>query len=216
MAPLKIKMVTQHHPKAWFNDGIAKQKQVVRNRECVFKKYKSKSTWMALKAERHKLHNTIYLAKKDHISDLVAGCANDSGKLYKLVNSLTGCKSECPLTNKDPESLAEEFADFFLDKINTIHQDLAQNTPYTCEVGCQSGFQQFESMTEDEVSSIIHNMSSKSCELDANPTTLLKQILSDVIRVITKIVIISLTLVLSHSPGKQQLYAHCLKKWGWI
>ena len=120
------------------------------------------------------LHNTIYLARKDYISDLVAGCGNDSGKLYKLVNNLTGCKSECPLPNKDPESLAEEFANFFLDKINTICQDLAQNTPYTCEVGYQSGFQQFESMTEDEVSSIIHNMSSKSCELDAIPTTLLK------------------------------------------
>ena len=44
MAPLKMKMVTQCPPKAWFNDGITKQKQVVRNREHVFKKYKSKST----------------------------------------------------------------------------------------------------------------------------------------------------------------------------
>ena len=153
MAPLKMKMVTQCPPKAWFNDHITKQKQVVRNREHVFKKYESKSTWMALKAERHKLHNTIYLAKKGHISDLVAGCGNDSGKLYKPVNNLTGYQSECPLPNKDSESLAEEFADFFLDKINTIHQDLAQYIPYTCEVRCESGFQQFESMTEDEVSS---------------------------------------------------------------
>ena len=148
MAPVRTKMVTQCPPKAWFNDGIKKQKQVVRNRECVFKKYKSKSTWMALKAERHKLHNTIYLAKKDHISELVAGCGNDSVKLYKLVNNLTGCKSECPLPDKDPESLAEEFADFFLNKITTICQDLAQYTPYTCEAAFQSGFQQFESMTE--------------------------------------------------------------------
>ena len=79
MAPLQTKVVTQHPPKAWFNDGITKQKQVVRNREHVFKKYKSESTWLALKAERHKLHNAIYLAKKDHISDLVAVCGNDSG-----------------------------------------------------------------------------------------------------------------------------------------
>ena len=84
MAPIKTKVVTQHPPKVWFNDGITKQKQVVRNRECVFKKYKSKSTWMALKAERHKLHNIIYLAKKDHTSYLIASCGNDSGKLYKI------------------------------------------------------------------------------------------------------------------------------------
>ena len=35
MAPLKMKMVTQCPPKAWFNDGITKQKQVVRNGVCV-------------------------------------------------------------------------------------------------------------------------------------------------------------------------------------
>ena len=93
MAPFKTKVVTQHPPKAWFNGGITKQKQVERNGECIFKKYKSESTWLALKAERYKLHNTIYLANKDHISDLVAGCGNDSGKLYKPVNHLIGCKS---------------------------------------------------------------------------------------------------------------------------
>ena len=174
-----------------------------------FKKYKLKSTWMALKAERHKLHNTIYLAKKDHI-----GCRNDTGKLYKLVNNLTGCKSKCPLPNKDPKCLAEEFADFFLDKINTIHQDLAQYIPYTCEIGCQSGFQQFESMTEDEVSSIIHNMSSKSCELDAIPTTLLKEILPDVIRVIMKIVNISLIIGAFSQSWKTAVICPLLKKVG--
>ena len=146
-APFKTKVVTQHPPKVWFSDSITQQKQVVRNREHVFKKYKSESTWLALKAERHKLHNAIYLAKKDHISDLVASCGNDSGKVYKLVNHLTGCKSECPLPDKDPESLAKEFADFFLDKITTIHHDLAKFTPYPCEVRNQSGFQQFWSMT---------------------------------------------------------------------
>ena len=90
MTPLKTNMVTQHPLKSWLNDDITWQKQVVRNRECVFKKYNSEPTWLALKAERHKLHSAIYLAKKDHISDLVASCGNDSWKLHKLVNSLDG------------------------------------------------------------------------------------------------------------------------------
>ena len=211
MASLRTRVVTQYPPKAWFNDSTKKQRQVVRNREHVFKKYKSKSTWMALKTERHKLHNTIYLAKKDHISELVAGCGNDSGKLYKPVNNLTGCKSECPLPDKDPQSLAEEFVDFFLDKITTICQDLAQYTPYTCGAAFQSGFQQFESMTEVEVSSIIHNMSSKSCELDDIPTTLLKQILPDVIGVINKIANISLTTGAFSQSWKTAVRCHYLK-----
>ena len=49
-----------------------------------------------------------------------------------------GGKSENPLPDKDPEVLAEEFADFFPDKIKTICQDLAQYSPYTCEVKCHS------------------------------------------------------------------------------
>ena len=161
------------------------------------------------------MHNTIYLAKKDHISDLVASCGNDSRKLYKLVNLLTGCKSECPLPDKDPESLAEEFADFFHDKITTICQDLAQYTPYTCEARNQSGFQQFEAMTEGEVFSIIYNMSAKSCELDAIPTPLIKQILPDVIGVITKFVNISLTTGVFSQSWKTAVICPLLKKWGW-
>ena len=146
------------------------------------------------------------LAKKDHISDLVASCGNDSGKLYKLVNHLTGCKSECPLPDKDPESLAKEFADFFLKIITTICHDLAQYRN-------QSGFQQFEFMTEGEVSSVIYNVSSKSCELDTILTTLLKQILQDIIRVITKIVNISLTTGAFSQSWKTAVIHPLLKKW---
>ena len=93
MAPFKTKVVTQHPPKSWLYDGITQQKQIIRNREHVFTKYRSESTWLDLKAERCKLHNAIYLAKKDHISDLVVSCGNDSAKLCKLVNCLVGGKS---------------------------------------------------------------------------------------------------------------------------
>ena len=64
MAPLKTKVVIQCPPKAWFSDGIIQQKQVVRNRECVFNKYVLESTWLALKAERNKSHNAIYFGQE--------------------------------------------------------------------------------------------------------------------------------------------------------
>ena len=214
MAALKTKVVTQHPLQSWLNDDITWQKQVARNRECVFKKYKSEPTWLAFKAERRKLHKAIYLTKKDQISDLVASCGNDSGKLYKLVNHLTGCKSECPLPDKDPEGLAEEFADFFLNKITTICHDLAQYTPYTFEVESHSRFQQVESMTEAEVSSIIYNTCSKSCELDIITTTLLKQILPDIIGVITKIVNLSLTTEVLSQSWKTAVIHPLLKNMG--
>ena len=141
-------------------------------------------------------------------------CGNDSGKLYKLVNCFMGDKSENPLPDKVPAVLAEEFTDFFLDKIKTICQDLAQNTPYTCEVKCHSHFQQFEPMTEAEVSKIIYNMCSKSSELDVIPTTLLKQILLDVTGVITKIINLSLNTGVFSQSWKTVVICPLLKQQG--
>ena len=57
-------------------------------------------------------------------------------------------------------------------------------------------------------------MSSKSCECDVVPTTLLKQILPDVIRVITKIVNISLTTGASSQSWKTAVICPLLKKVG--
>ena len=95
MALLKTKVVTQYPPKSWLNIGITQQKLIVQNRECIFKKYVSDPNWqLALKVERQILHNTIYLAKKCHISDLVVSCRNDFGKLYKLVNHLMGASQK--------------------------------------------------------------------------------------------------------------------------
>ena len=82
LALLKTKLVAQDPPKSWFNNGITQQK------------YRSEPTWLSLKVERHKLHNAIYLAKKDHTSDLLVSCGNDSGKLYKLVNHLMGVSGQ--------------------------------------------------------------------------------------------------------------------------
>ena len=51
----------------------------------------------------------------------------------------------------------------------------------------------FAPMTEKQVGIVIASLQSKSCELDAIPTTILKKMLPDVISLITKIVNISLT-----------------------
>ena len=48
-------------------------------------------------------------------------------------------------------------------------------------------------MTESEVEKIINSMQSKSCELDAIPTTLQKKLICKCLPFITKIVNISLT-----------------------
>ena len=60
----------------------------------------------------------------------------------------------------------------------------------------------FEQVTEREVVRCIRNMASKSCELDAIPTTTLKQVLDTIIVPITRIVNMSLESVIFASKWK--------------
>jgi len=49
----------------------------------------------------------------------------DSKKLYNFVTDLTGGKSENPMpTVENENSLADKFADFFMNKIETIRDNL--------------------------------------------------------------------------------------------
>ena len=85
-----------------------------------------------------------------------------------------------PPNNSDLQ-LAMDFNKFFFDKINEIMVGLntstvKANTNYL-EDGCetQHRFNTFQTLNDDEVLRIINKSATKSCELDALPTHLLKQ-----------------------------------------
>ena len=51
------------------------------------------------------------------MTDLVLNCKGDSKKLYTLVSKLTGSVKDNPLPSaENDENLANEFADYFMDK----------------------------------------------------------------------------------------------------
>ena len=72
----------------------------------------------------------------------------------------------------------------------------------------------FEPLMEDEVAKIIMGMASKSCESDPVPTTLLKVILPQVMRAITKIINTSLELGIFASQWKVTMFRPLIKKIG--
>ena len=60
-------------------------------------------------------------AKKNTcISNKILECIKDSKQLYKLFNNLTGSTKENPLQPRtDDKQLADEFVNYFTDKIKT-------------------------------------------------------------------------------------------------
>ena len=104
-----------------------------------------------------------------------------------------GNNTENPMPKaKSDEELAQQFADFFLEKIQKIRKMFQDITPLQTQESDIPKIRSFSPMMESQVKKIIMEMQSKLCELDSIPTTLLKEVLYIVLPTITKIVNLSL------------------------
>ena len=118
---------------------------------------------------------------------------DDSKKLFSLVTNLTNKPEpqKWPI-HSTKEDLAEDFATFFQNKILRIRELFNGMKQYEATTD-PSSIRIFAPMTEKQISLIIKQMKSKTCELDDIPTNILKKILPTVCPLITKIVNTSLT-----------------------
>ena len=69
--------------------------------------------------------------KKATLSEKIKECGRDSKKLYNFVSNITGTTKNNPMpTASSDEQLANEFAEFFIGKINKIREDLNNHEKY--------------------------------------------------------------------------------------
>ena len=123
------------------------------------------------------------------LSKRVTDLKGDTKALYKLTCNLTGHSTTNPMPpGKTDSELANEFAEYFLEKIEKI-RDLFNGKPtYTSEQSDVPRFRRFSPLTESEVKNActIMAMQSKSCELDAMPTQLFKRLTDKTKPIVTK------------------------------
>lgn len=118
-----------------------------------------------------------------------------SESCFRLLRSFsmhTKPKPQYPTSCSDAD-LANKFADFFTEKIVRIQNSLDSPTstpgqlldvspPPDCVLSC------FETAAEDHVASLITSSAIKCCPLDPAPAVILKECVSVILPVITKIV----------------------------
>ena len=133
-----------------------------------------------------------------------------------LINNLTTKPNPIQWpAHKDEHSLAEEFVDYFQDKILQIRKRFdgipghEEQTDFSVPQ-----LRRFVPLTKKEVSLIIKRMKTKTCELDNIPTDILKQMLPKVIGLISKIVNMSLELGVFSTKWKVAVVKPVLKKLG--
>ena len=94
--------------------------------------------------------------KTQTICEKGAGCNQDSKKFYSLVSHLTGTKTDNPLPeHTDDEKLADDFADFFMGKIRTIHESLADHPRYKPHGPAKVSLNQFTSVPSEDVVCVV-------------------------------------------------------------
>ena len=122
----KEKYIMVRSSNLWFTDEIKEQKRIVRRREQIWRWYGLIANWTALKTERQKYKRLLRDVKTQTICNKVADCNQDAKKLYSLMSYLTGTKVDNPMPeHTDNEQLADEFADFFMGKVKTLRDSLA-------------------------------------------------------------------------------------------
>ena len=120
IAPQQLKSITSRIKKPWYNNDLKHQRQIMKNRERKWLKYREQPHWKAYKRERNRFITMIKYKKRDHIHNQISSTTGNSKKLYQLITKLTGQNKSNPLpTSTSNEHLADEFANYFLKKSST-------------------------------------------------------------------------------------------------
>ena len=176
LAPLKTKRFNTQQTVPWSTDHVIELNRSMRRKEKIWKKCRRDDHWKAFTVDRNKYRQALKWAKKDVMSQQINDYGHDTKALYKLVSELTGSQSSNPLPDPTTESIAEEFADNFIDKIDKILSDLEKHDKYNpSHMTLKQTLLNFKPMTNEHVIRIIKSMATKSCESDPIPTAILQE-----------------------------------------
>ena len=223
-APEKTKKFADRDNRPWMCDKISNAKKRRRRLERRWRRTKLTVHRQAYEEERNKVQNIIEEEKAQYYNSKVTECGGDQKKLFNVVNKLLNKGKSSSLPQHDNlETLANNFSDFFQNKIETIRCNLNNleetaeplSCPPTSELltPCETPIDQFEPATQDEIMKIIKSSSKASCSLDPLPTRLLvDNFLPELLPVITDIVNSSLSSGIFPESMKMALVRPLLKK----
>ena len=217
-APLIGKRLQTRKPKPWFREDIKEQKQKVRRRERIWRRYREDHQWLAFKSEKKKYREMLKEVKINSVSKLIIECGRDVKKLYQVIYNMAGKCSLNPLPNSDNDKdLADNFANYFIDKIRNIRDQLDEYPKYdpkeeAKDIPTLLGI--FNQIAAEDIMSIVGSMASKSCKLDVVPTSLFKAILPNIIDTLVRIINASLEQGVFTRKWKRAIVKPLLKKSG--
>ena len=184
-APLKSKFVYVRSDTSWFNENISKSKKERRQSERLWRKTKLTVHHQLYRKQCAKTNAIIRKAKLLHYSDQFHACGTDQKAIHRLASSLFGGKPKSILPESDDCSkLANDFMNFFVNKVKGIRKDMQDNLREENEF--QPVLSKYDTRpprhlpaflptTAEEVKKFVLSSNNKSCELDPAPTEIIKK-----------------------------------------
>ena len=115
-------------------------------------------------------------------------CHSNTKQLYSTINSLIDQVKENPLRNVPDDKLANEFSDFFYEKIQKIQKHFEQFPVYQPKMRNLPKMSKFEPVRKEYTLRIMQCLSLKLCKHDTFPTKLLLSHKEDIVDAITDLI----------------------------
>ena len=181
----------------WFSPNLNYLKRERRKAEKLWRTDMfNPDSWSKFQAARNKYRYSLSAAKCSFFSDAIIEAQGDQKKLYSIIKSLTAVKLDMPLPrHTSTQQLAEDFGQFFIKKIDDIRSELnaPANLPIPQSSSCNDHhLTMFRQLTHADVRKLVMSSKTTSCGLDPIPTSLLKEHISILLPIITKMINLSL------------------------
>lgn len=191
-APQRTKQVVDRPPNPWHTPEIDEARRRRRRLERDWRKNRTPSTRRRYREAVNLFNRLSSKAKSEYYKQTVQENESNSKQLWKTINKILHRTSNPSLPDSPSLStLANSFATFFGEKIETIRSHFPSNPLPTCKIKpkpVKSPLDSFIPATSDEIRKLIKSSPSKSCDLDPIPTKLLKTCIDSLIIPITSIV----------------------------
>ena len=121
IAPATTKSITSRHKKPWYDEDLKNKRKILKNNERKWIRYREGQHWKAYKREWNRFVTMLRYKEHNLIHNLINTKTTDNKKLYRIITEVTSQNKQNPLPKStSDQQLAEDFAAFFLNKMQNI------------------------------------------------------------------------------------------------
>ncbi len=228
-APVIEKTVIERNFTPWSRKDIIIEKRLKRKYERKWKRTRLEVDYQIYKAQRNKYNNLLNELTDKKWAKVIDENEHDHKVLYREIKKRTNKKRENPLPKHDSKTeLANEFSDFFNDKIETIRDKLEEinqiaDKETKIKEACKhdtkfkgQALSNFKLLAKESVKKLLKKAKNKTSNLDPMPTEILKECIEvdELLTLMTEIVNTSLKHGIFVDPLKHADIKPLIKKLG--